>query len=400
MRRKFILTLSLSMCLFWSCVKNDNKTSGINIIIDVDASENVNISKFIDSVQYIKLEALDESLIRGICNVYFSDNKIAITDKDEKQVLFFDDEGHFLHKIKRVGRGPGEYIDILTALFDIAHKRIAIYSSYSRKMLFFTLEGEFIQEISGFSEKTLMRDMCLLSNGHFLCYAFDGIPKETGEKFSGLWEVDSAGIFVRNLFNIEEVYPGLFNKYNSYFNVSLEGQISFRDALFNGIYHFEGDSMRQYVCFEIKNDPIYKYKGDKEPRGKKYIKSMSSHEKGSYIFAEWLTVSDPPVNEPQQFCITVYSKSEDKNVLINMKHMDNFWAGYSTGRFIDSNRSNVLVTSLQGSEIYGLLKSNKTSSAVKEQLQSLIQGMNEREIDDMNPVLQLFYVKNSSKSTE
>jgi hypothetical protein len=397
-RRKWILILTLCIFLFWNCGKNDKTSEVVNIEIDIDASEKVNISEFIDSVQYIKLETLDESLIRDICDVCFIDNKIAITDKGEKQVLFFDNEGHFLHKIKRVGRGPGEYINMLTALFDTVHKRVMIYDQNPRKMLFFTLEGEFIKGISGFSEKALIRDLCLLPNGHFLCYTFDCMTNERGEtfpgseKFSGLWEVDSAGIFIRNFFNVEEIYPGLFNQFNSYFNVSTEGRVSFRDALFNGIYHFEGDSLRQYVSFEIKNDPIYQYKGDRNPIGKKYTKSMSSHEKGNYIFVAWITV-----NDPQGYFITVYSKSEGKNILININHKDDFWAGYGESGFTDSNRSDVLVTSIQGVKIYDILQSNKTVPAVKEKLQALIQGMSERDIDDMNPVLQLFYVKNRSK---
>jgi hypothetical protein len=94
--------------------------------------------------------------------------------------------------------------------------------------------------------------------------------------------------------------------------------------------------------------------------------------------------------------VTVYSKTEHKNVLIYPKKM--FWSERKIVEplgliFIDSNNHKILVSTITGDNIVDFLKDNNASITVKNELKELVKDMNEREITDMNPVLQLLYIK-------
>jgi hypothetical protein len=368
--------------------ENNAKTEVINIIIDTDNSEKVDISEYVDSVKYIKLQTTDDNLIGYIKRVFFLEDRILVTDGQIPQILIFDNEGNFLNKIKKTGQGPGEFIGIVASLFDCVSKSIIIYNRKLRKMLFFTLDGEFIKEITRFNDNALIRDMINLPNGNFLCYTYDLTPKEVDEKASGLWEVDSSGNFIRSFFTLEDLYPVIYNGDNSQFTLLPDGKISIKDAIWSNIYHFEGDSLRKCISYKIKGNALNSLRGNSYSP-EKYTSSLTSQDKGNYIFTLW---SD---GTPDGF-YTVYSKKDDKNVLIYPKKM--FWeerkfvepSGMS---FTDSNNFNALVSSITGDDIFDFLKDNNASSKTKNDLNELIKGMNGKEITDMNPVLQLLYVK-------
>jgi hypothetical protein len=365
--------------------KDSAKTEFINIVINTDNSEKVDISEYVDSVKYIKLQTTDDNLIGYIKRVFFWDDRILVTDGKVPQILIFDNKGNFLNKIKKTGQGPGEFIGIAASLFDCVSKSIIIYNNKLRKMLFFTLDGEFIKEIKRFNENNLIRDMINLPNGNFLCYTYDLTSKQVGKKASGLWEVDSLGNFVRSFFTLEDLYPVIYNSYNSQFTLLPNGKISVKDAVWSNIYHFGDDTLKKYISYEITGNILNSLKGNSYSP-KSYTSSLTSQDKGNYIFTYW---ND---GTPEGY-YTVYSKKSNKNILNKM-----FWAGRkvvepSSMPFTDSNDFNVLVSSIMGDDIFDFLKENNASSETKNSLNELIKGMNEREITDMNPVLQLLYIK-------
>jgi hypothetical protein len=368
--------------------KDSTKMAAINIVIDTDNSEKVDISEYIDSVKYIKLQTTDDNLIGYIKRVFFLEDRILVTDGQIPQILIFDNEGNFLNKIKKIGQGPGEYIGIAASLFDCASKSIIIYSTTLRKLLFFTLDGEFIKEITKFNENSLIRDMINLPSGNFLCYTYDLTSKQVGKKASGLWEVNSLGNFVRSFFTLDDLYPVIYNYDNSQFTLLPDGKISVKDAIWSNIYHFEGDSLKKYISYEVNENVLNSLKGNSYSP-KSYTSSLTSQDKSNYIFTWWTD------GIPGGY-YTVYSKKDNKNVLIYPKKM--FWAERkivepSGISFTDSNNFNALVSSITGDDIFDFLKENNASSKIKNDLNDLIKGMNEREITDMNPVLQLLYIK-------
>jgi hypothetical protein len=99
---------------------------------------------------------------------------------------------------------------------------------------------------------------------------------------------------------------------------------------------------------------------------------------------------------------TVYSKKNDHTALVYPAKK--FWASDRVAEpnafnCIDSNLSGVLVTSIAGTAIPDIMANENVSPEIKEKLQKIVHGMSEKDIEDMNPVLQLLYVKPQRKST-
>lgn len=74
--------------------------------------EEVKLSRFVNDISYIKLEATSESLIAGYSQYEVTNDFIIVRQGQSRvyQILLFDRyTGKFLHQIGKAGRGPGEF---------------------------------------------------------------------------------------------------------------------------------------------------------------------------------------------------------------------------------------------------------------------------------------------------
>lgn len=115
------------------------------IHIDVEKAQDLKLSNLLDSFKYVALESNDESLIGKIDKIFLSKSEIIIVDKSITQSIFiFSQTGKFLQKIKKIGKGPGEYQIIKDVLFDKEKKILEIYDSQSASLIKYNLEGSFL----------------------------------------------------------------------------------------------------------------------------------------------------------------------------------------------------------------------------------------------------------------
>jgi hypothetical protein len=373
--------------LFIGCKENNKaKDNGLVVEIDIHQSQKKDISAYLDSVRYIQLQTTDDNLIGYISKVFFTDDRMIVVDGSEEQILIFDYKGVFLNKIKRKGQGPGEYTGISRGLFDTVHKNIMVYGG--RKMLFYNMDGEFIREIPHFNNSAIIRDVVNLPNGNFLCYTYDLTPEKVGYEASGLWEVDALGNFIRSFFTYEKLYPVRYNYDNSYFVLLPDEKISLMDQVNDNIYHYENGNLQKYISYDVKHNKRYELEGQTYTE-ENYIISLSSQDKGNYIFTMWSETMK------ENFC-SVFSK-EDKNTVL-IYPAKNFWSEHKVVEplgygFVDSNKSDVLLTAISGDAILTFMKEKNASPDIKGVLQEMVKGMSEDEIVDMNPILQLLYIK-------
>lgn len=81
------------------------------IRVSEEAVADVRYSGYIDteSVKVIPLETNDESLLAEIGEMLIRDSLIYVLDKKQSAVFVFTDEGKYVNKVDKFGRGPGEY---------------------------------------------------------------------------------------------------------------------------------------------------------------------------------------------------------------------------------------------------------------------------------------------------
>jgi hypothetical protein len=112
------------------------------------------------------LEDNENSLFSAIDKLIIKGDRIYLLDiTGPKSLLVFDITGKFLHRIGRMGAGPGEYSHSLIN-FDVLDNGIVLLYDYAKQnMLFYDKNGIFIKSIkSAFS----FNDFCILPDNKYL----------------------------------------------------------------------------------------------------------------------------------------------------------------------------------------------------------------------------------------
>ena len=129
------------------CTSSSEDQSAASEVVKLDLEEAVkgarlaNLSKFASDIKYIPLETGTESQIDKVNEFRYSNGKIymMVGILNENWILVFDENGNFLKKLHKSGRGPGEYLRLLDieVLEDNAVALVSI-----NKMLAYNLEND------------------------------------------------------------------------------------------------------------------------------------------------------------------------------------------------------------------------------------------------------------------
>ncbi|HTO16511.1 MAG TPA: 6-bladed beta-propeller [Edaphocola sp.] len=138
----------LAILLITGCqVKNTEKESDDHIILDVfpQKNEELLLSNFVDSITFIKLETNNNEIISNITKVQLFNDKIFILDRDRNSIFVFDKNGSFIEKVQNIGRGPGEYLQLVD--FEINNQGIFLLD-YPNNILHYNFQLEYLQNIN------------------------------------------------------------------------------------------------------------------------------------------------------------------------------------------------------------------------------------------------------------
>lgn len=157
----FVLLFLMSMVCV-SCTQQVAKYKAVDIstseVIYSDAVErikidetkirSVNITDKLDSVRYIPLETNSQSIMGSISKIIYHKGYFYILDSQSTNSIFiFNNEGRFVEKISRKGRGPGEYSKISDFCIDRTNDQIVIFADMPIKIIRYSIGGKFISEI-------------------------------------------------------------------------------------------------------------------------------------------------------------------------------------------------------------------------------------------------------------
>lgn len=152
---KNILLLVLAM-LFFQC--NSNKTNKQTsadeqdkffVIPYEDALRNkktIKLSEVAEDIKYIPLQTDSNCLLARKPEYHFTEQYIFVENRDH--VLVFDYTGKFIRKIGTPGKGPNEIDLIRMAVVNEKDKIITVQTNWSRKTLYFSFDGTFIESVS------------------------------------------------------------------------------------------------------------------------------------------------------------------------------------------------------------------------------------------------------------
>lgn len=130
-----------------ACSSNKEQDNLITIPIDPTSSQSVNWEQLFDtaSMQVIPLETTDQSLLAWVDRIIITDTLYSFSSNNS--IYTFHQNGQFLFKIARQGRGPGEYI-VLDDFYIDENNHYYILDNNSFKIIEYSPKGEFLDEIN------------------------------------------------------------------------------------------------------------------------------------------------------------------------------------------------------------------------------------------------------------
>lgn len=133
-----------------SCTKTTDlefkNTSKIKL--NPDSTEHVNMSSFVENIEFVKLSTENDKLIGGINKLVYNDDRIYALDSYNSIGLYvYNKEGDLLFDIAQYGRGPGEFMGPYDFAIDKGENQIVIFDARGRKLCYYRLnDGSFIKE--------------------------------------------------------------------------------------------------------------------------------------------------------------------------------------------------------------------------------------------------------------
>ena len=102
-------------------------------------------SQVVKDFDVVALETTPEALVGNIDELFFDDEKIFVIDRRvAKSIFIFKQNGDFISKIDRRGRGPTEYFEIYDATIDKSQKHIIIQDLEGRKFQYYDYNGDYL----------------------------------------------------------------------------------------------------------------------------------------------------------------------------------------------------------------------------------------------------------------
>jgi hypothetical protein len=383
--------LIICFTVFFSCKdkKNRHTTADIpksanTVTVSLDAvnkSQAVNIADLVDSVRFIKLETTDESLIGEILHVIFHEGLYYVNDRISSSILVFDWTGKYKFKISNKGRGPGEYIEISRLLLDEKNRQILIYDVHSRKMIYYTFDGEFIKEVHGFSDGAVVRDLILLSDGSFLCY---NPAYEERIKYWGVWKVDLSGKFDKFILKQTIPYPPQFRYDNPYFYKLQDNKVGLWRPDNNDILYFLNDTVIYRLSMKINKKTVTDFPEQKtEDISSQLTIVMSVTDKDNFIFTQWWDQSKGYAD-----IASLYLKKENRSIVMaGIKYPADSDMIY--GRSVRINCTDQILNVIDVDCAESLM--NETDDHCSTKNKTFLKSM--FTVNDDNPVLEILYLK-------
>jgi len=150
------------------------------ILIDISHESKAYLSEIAESVDMVRLETTENSLIQEIRNVEILNNHYFIRHGVYSEILMFDLNGQFVKKVGAIGRGPGEYSGTSQILVDNESGRLLL-NSYG--IMIFDHNGVFVEHIVLDKNGSSANSM-LIHNKHLYCFYNAGEWFYSGERES------------------------------------------------------------------------------------------------------------------------------------------------------------------------------------------------------------------------
>jgi len=322
MNTKHYLFILIALCLF-SCGGKSHQSKKLETIsINGNIRQVLNLSSFVDTIEFIPLETNDENLIGKVNRIFYRNGKYYLRTTQgmmNGKLSVFNKTGKYLWGLNRKGQGPGEYTDFED--FSIADNGNIIIPTI-KKIITYDSLGHFLSE-NRFEQ--YLFEFLNIGNDNFIVLNFHA-DRYNNELFS---VIDSKGDIKRKLFKqskIEAQKSGLLVDYR---NLSVfKSVLYFTYPYCDTIYSMDNkENVRRIYYIDYKNRKIPGNLldiGDNALTWEKKILGLNDFLHTSAIGVTENHIYIGSINKAFQAFFTLYSK-KDKHILTAHKLVDDMF---------------------------------------------------------------------------
>ncbi|MBQ3213337.1 MAG: 6-bladed beta-propeller [Alistipes sp.] len=362
------------------------------VTIDPDANQIINLADKVETVELVRLELTDKSMLSRITGVLEYDDKYIVSSSSGQSICVFDKQGKFLYNIGSVGRADNEYLIIGRIMLDEKQEQLIVYDELGGKLLYYTISGEFVKVAHLRDDiKASFNEIINLPNGNFLIYRFTHTSKNS-TSLNTLREITPSGEVVATHWQDDTVQPNVGGSDMEY---APNGKVAIASKEVIGQLEF-GDKVDTIVMYDVQGPTAKTYAGtgDKEfvdnwINGKTFNAQVRTAYTDRYILSTWNgdTVGD------------MYNSLYDRqkgDVVVGRRF--DFTAADGTRAFpsvvLEEDAYDAVIfvsTNMRNSIVVPIYADLFLASDKYAQYQHNIVG--EQEIEEMNPVLQIWKFK-------
>ena len=248
------------------------------------------LSEIVEYIEYVPLETNDDCVVGQISYFDISDNYIAISVYQTKEVFLFSRTGRFITKIGKQGQSGSEYLSPGSVYINELMK--CIYVRDGHKVLVYDFSGKYV---TTFSTDNKSSAVFMFWNNHFLT---GKISVESNENYYvyGIWD-DSMKLVKQAVKGVPVEIKGQFNS-GAHVNPSIsyyiyKGYPHVKESVLNDTI-YQINNIHEFIPKYIINCGRYgmtaEIKGDTEhffENFKKYIGGMFFFETSNYLLSKY-----------------------------------------------------------------------------------------------------------------
>ncbi|RED98403.1 6-bladed beta-propeller protein [Marinoscillum furvescens DSM 4134] len=295
-------------------------------ILDVDDEKVYHYSQLFDTCFIVPLNTTKENLIGKISSVIIGKEILLVLDAQMSKAIFlYDFHGKLKTKIRRLGKGPGEYKHPNNVVLVEDDERIYIQDSGQNKILVYSLKGEFLWEKP---MNLNIRDLQYV-NGVLCAFTFD----QTGKTSLVLYDLDlnkMKSVYIHLEDDIHIVNGVVENYlYQNYDGAGLYAKNTFS----NKLIETKGDSLSKLISISFSSGS-FNYEPDITYDAADVFKRFKEN--------DIISLSDQIVDSPSFMMLGLIKGNQGRMAILDKSHnslyyikelnndMDGLWGGVSS----------------------------------------------------------------------
>lgn len=316
---QFIYYVSLMVCVLVGCgVKQEINRSDKKYVVDMNTLKRYEMEDLFEQPAIAPLETSNEILLGRINKVVYNSGDIYFLDQSQNSIFTFNLDGEFVHKLKRVGRGEGEYLGITDFTINPYTNNIEMIDG--KKLRIYDHCGEFVTQLD-----VLDKDISSVTRIEIVDSLTIAFISKFSEKEGLLYSREKGGFILK-----EEVFPQWARTkipFGSFRSLSRDDVVHYFQAYSNKVYSIDaGGYHLEYEWdfgknnFDYENPPLLdevkgysswkEAKGNEEYYMSKYIVQFQNGlENSSHILTNFLYRGKPST--------IIFNKMNGKYVLFD-----------------------------------------------------------------------------------